>query len=193
MEKKVYLYLNTTGITRNTQIISFAMVDTDDNRFYVEYNDYDPTSVNEEIYNDIVVSLLFNEYQNIKTFNEENNTMYMKDDFINIQVELLSFLYKISDGGKIKLQFVLENNMDWFVFLTHAFNDDRGIPMIPDFIKPASIELTTLFVLTGIDPFIGLDTIIGNGVESNTNALVKVQQLRIIEEIYSFKAVETSK
>jgi len=65
--------------------------------------------------------------------------------------------------------------------------------MIPDFIKPASIELTTLFVLTGIDPFIGLDTIIGNGVESNTNALVKVQQLRIIEEIYSFKAVETSK
>jgi len=193
MEKKVYLYLNTTGITRNTQIISFAMVDTDDNRFYVEYNDYDPTSVNEEIYNDIVVSLLFNEYQNIKTFNEENNTMYMKDDFINIQVELLSFLYKISDGGKIKLQFVLENNMDWFVFLTHAFNDDRGIPMIPDFIKPASIELTTLFVLTGIDPFIGLDTIIGNGIESNTNALVKVQQLRIIEEIYSFKAVETSK
>jgi len=193
MEKKVYLYLNTTGITRNTQIISFAMVDTDDNRLYIEYNDYDPTSVNEEIYNDIVVSLLFNEYQNIKTFNEENNTMYMKDDFINIQVELLSFLYKISDGGKIKLQFVLENNMDWFVFLTHAFNDDRGIPMIPDFIKPASIELTTLFVLTGIDPFIGLDTIIGNGVESNTNALVKVQQLRIIEEIYSFKAVETSK
>jgi len=193
MEKKVYLYLNTTGITRNTQIISFAMVDTDDNRLYIEYNDYDPTSVNEEIYNDIVVSLLFNEYQNIKTFNEENNTMYMKDDFINIQVELLSFLYKISDGGKIKLQFVLENNMDWFVFLTHAFNDDRGIPMIPDFIKPASIELTTLFVLTGIDPFIGLDTIIGNGIESNTNALVKVQQLRIIEEIYSFKAVETSK
>lgn len=193
MEKKVYLYLNTTGITRNTQIISFAMVDTDDNRFYVEYNDYDPTSVNEEIYNEIIVSLLFNEYQNIKTFNEENNTMYMKDDFINIQVELLSFLYKISDGGKIKLQFVLENNMDWFVFCTHAFNNDRGVPMIPDFIKPASIELTTLFILTGIDPFVGLDTIIGNGIEENTNALVKVQQLRIIEEIYSFKAVETSK
>lgn len=154
VEKVKYLYFDSefTGLTKDSQFMSVAFIGENNEKFYAEFNDYDPNKLNDWLFENIFKKLLFN---GVETFCKlkDDGTLLIKDNSEEIRKYIIQFFNQYSNNGEFKIVIVSDClSYDWVLLNDLIADYTNGYPVLPDclFYIPEDIS-TTMFNL-GIDP-----------------------------------------
>lgn len=145
---KFYLDCEFTGLSKNANLISLALVSENDDIFYAEFLDYHPDSLNEWIIENVINNLKYVKLSDVYGF--WNSKDYMYYEVVNEtskRIEVIGGRYKIAEKLKQWLskfntiEIVADVGHYDFVFFADLFG---GAMMLPSNICPAYIELNDL-------------------------------------------------
>lgn len=157
MNKEELLFLDTefTGLDKNPDLISLALIDKNNRAFYCELNDFDIDKCNPWVRCKVLKKLKFN--ADLSYFEEKDNITYIKDTKENIYLKLKEWLSYYDN----KIRVVVDvNQWDWVLFsdLCKMSSLDDCI----DNIRYIPLDLSNLLYFKGIDPDIHRETYINS-------------------------------
>ena len=145
MTTKIFFDTEFTGLQQNTTLISIGLISECGKTFYAELTDYDRNQVNDWIFDNVIVNLLF---QGLP-----KTGLILSNDMNRFEVKANSLLVKeqlekwLSQFEKVEIWSDCLS-YDWVLFnqlFGHAFNIPKNVYYIP-------FDICTLFKIKGIDP-----------------------------------------
>lgn len=174
---KLFLDTEFTGLHKDTNLISIALVSECGKQFYAEFNDY-PIEQLERMgcKDDVLNNLKFNDMRDCCNFENDFTDFLMKDNSKYIARRLTEWLQQF-ESVEIICDFVA---WDWVLFCDlfgGAFNIPKHIFYIP-------LDICGLFQLKDIDPDInridfcgGIDNYLPHNCLSDAHIIKKCYQL----------------
>ncbi|QXN67870.1 hypothetical protein FPHOBKDP_00116 [Listeria phage LPJP1] len=114
--------------------------------YYYEFTNYDiATAISQEDSMKVYNNQLANNVEKIYTYDANKNIRIMKDEDATIYNNIESLLLELSNSGKNKILFWVDNPIDWIHFLDKAFLFKNKIPVIPEYIIPEPINIFSVY------------------------------------------------
>jgi len=145
---KIFFDLEFTGLHKNTTPVSIGIVTDTNKKFYAEFNDYDKSQCDEWINKNVIDNLLYNDYFHYLHNDEENNTLYIKNDFQTIKQALKDWLNQFK-----QIEFWGDCVFwDWFLMVDLIMEGNTMRKPPKNFTTAQPFDIFTLLKTKGINP-----------------------------------------